>query len=50
MLLADNSVMKTLMGKGAEILKVKIEVDQSVLIGNEAIGCPLGDMVDHGLE
>ncbi|KAL9372551.1 hypothetical protein Peur_034795 [Populus x canadensis] len=40
----NNSVMKTLMGKGAKILKVKIGVDQSVLIGNEAIGCPWGDM------
>lgn len=50
MLLTDNSVMKTLMGKGVGMLKVKIEVDQSVLIGNEAIGCPWGDMADYGLE
>jgi hypothetical protein len=40
MLLANNSVMKALMGKGPEIFKVKIGVDQSVLIGNKAIGCP----------
>jgi hypothetical protein len=32
------------------MLKVKIEVDQSVLIGNEAIGCPWGDIADYGLE